>query len=80
MKDRMEMQRLMSSGGSEEQQKALMLRIVMEQSRSSDKMFEKLGVDDVDLKKAIEKHQLQKDPEFNKITTEFMTKMQTKAM
>lgn len=30
MKDRMEMQRLMSSGGSEEQQKALMLRIVME--------------------------------------------------
>lgn len=30
MKDRMEMQRLMTSGGSEEQQKALMLRIVME--------------------------------------------------
>ena len=46
MKDRMEMQKLMMGGGTEEQQKALMLRIVLEQSRSNDKMFHKLGVDE----------------------------------
>ena len=43
-------------------------------------MYEKLGVDENDLKRAIEKHELAKDPEFNKITQDFMTKMQTKAI
>lgn len=39
-------------------------------------MFEKLGVDDIDLKIAIKKHELLEDPIFNKITQDFMVKMQ----
>lgn len=35
-------------------------------------MFEKLGVDENDIKRAIDKHNLANDPEFRKITQEFM--------
>ena len=57
-----------------------MFKIVLEQSRTNDKMYEKHGVDENDIKKAIEKYNLVKDPEFQKITQEFMVKIQTKAM
>ena len=48
----------------------------MDSSRSNDKMFEKLGIDEDDLKLAIDKHGLSKDPEFIKITQEVMTRVQ----
>lgn len=74
MERQKEMQAMMQRGGGDpmEKQKEMMFIIMVEQCKSTDKMWKQTGVDQEELENAIQKLNLQADPEFKKVMNEYM--------
>jgi hypothetical protein len=56
-----------------------MVKAVVQQAKSCDKLFEKTGVEEEQLLYSIEKLRLDTDQEFISVMTEYMNKARTKA-
>jgi len=49
--------------------------MLVEQCRSSDKMWLELGIDQEEMEEAIMRHKLNEDPQFRKTMQEYITKI-----
>ena len=56
-----------------------MMKMMVQQQRAQDKLFEKTGVEEDQLNSSIQKLGLQNDPEFMKMVQENMQKVMAKA-
>ena len=57
----------------------MMMKMMVQQQRAQDKLFEKTGVEEDQLNSSIQKLGLQNDPEFMKMVQENMQKVMAKA-
>ena len=57
----------------------MMMKMMVQQQRAQDKLFEKTGVEEDQLNSSIQRLGLQNDPEFMKMVQENMQKVMAKA-
>jgi len=76
---------MMKSGMMNEQQPGgqgqmeMMMKMMVQQAKSSDKLFERIGIEEDELNNSIVKLNLQQDPEFMKLVNDNMQKVMAKA-
>ena len=57
----------------------MMMKMMVQQSKAQDKLFEKTGVEEEQLNSSIQRLNLQQDPEFKQMVQENMQKVMAKA-
>ena len=57
----------------------MMMKMMVQQSKAQDKLFEKTGVEEEQLNSSIQRLNLQQDPEFMQMVQENMQKVMAKA-
>uniref|UniRef100_A0A7S3IUS4 Uncharacterized protein n=1 Tax=Strombidium inclinatum TaxID=197538 RepID=A0A7S3IUS4_9SPIT len=68
------------NGDNEEAQKKMMHKLLLQQCKSTDTMFQKTNIELEELDDEIKNQKLQDDPEFRQIMQEYVGKMQQKAI